>query len=146
MRIDRLDHLVLTVRDINRTCAFYEQVLGMETITFGNNRKALAFGNQKINLHEYGNEFEPKANFPTPGSADLCLITDTSLQEVIKHLNICKIDIIEGPVQRSGAIGQINSIYCRDPDGNLLEISNYLSLNKWPTISATTPSSTPFLP
>ncbi|HEX2915286.1 MAG TPA: VOC family protein [Chloroflexia bacterium] len=126
MKIDRLDHLVLTVRDIEITCQFYSQVLGMEIVTFGDNRKALAFGRQKINLHEAGKEFEPKARIPTPGSADLCLITLMPLIEVAEHLRRCEVKIIEGPVRRTGAAGPIESLYLRDPDGNLIEISNYL--------------------
>lgn len=126
MKIDRLDHLVLTVNDIAITCAFYTNVLGMKEIAFGNNRKALVFGKQKINLHEYGNEFDPKASHPTPGSADLCFITEIPLSEVINHIRSCGVDILEGPVKRTGAVGQISSIYFRDPDGNLIEVSNII--------------------
>jgi len=124
MEISRLDHLVLTVRDIEATCRFYESVLGMQTVSFAAGRKALKFGQQKINLHQQGKEFEPKATAPTPGSADLCLLTDLPLQQVIEHLQACRVPIIEGPVQRTGAEGPILSVYLRDPDGNLLEISN----------------------
>jgi catechol 2,3-dioxygenase-like lactoylglutathione lyase family enzyme len=124
MRINNLDHLVLTVKNITRTCEFYSNILGMEEITFKETRKALKFGNQKINLHEYGNEFEPKAKSPTPGSADLCFITETPLFEFIEHCKSNKIEIIEGPLQRTGAVGAIYSVYVRDPDGNLIEISN----------------------
>ena len=126
IRIDSLDHLVLTVRDISRTISFYRKVLGMEEISFGENRKALRFGNHKINLHEYGKEIEPKAENPTPGSADLCFITHTPVEEVEKHIRTCGITIIEGPTRRSGAKGEILSIYLRDPDGNLIEISNHI--------------------
>ena len=125
MRIDRLDHLVLTVRDVDATCAFYVRVLGMQLVTFGEARKALAFGRQKINLHQAGREFEPKAALPTPGSADLCLITDVPLDEVIAHLTACGVAVVEGPVMRTGATGPIRSVYFRDPDGNLIEVSNY---------------------
>lgn len=125
MKIDRLDHFVLTVKSIESICEFYTRVLGMEVVTFGDGRKALSFGSQKINLHEQGEEFEPKAEQPTPGSADLCFITDTSLQEVIQYLNFCSVEIIEGPVKRTGATGKIVSVYVRDPDLNLIEISNY---------------------
>lgn len=125
MQIARLDHLVLTVADVELTCTFYERVLGMEVVTFGSGRKALAFGNQKINLHEAGKEFEPKAHRPTPGSADLCFISDTPLTQVIEHLQACSIQIIEGPVPRTGATGSMQSIYFRDPDLNLIEVSNY---------------------
>ena len=126
MRIDRLDHLVLTVRDVDATCSFYARVLGMQVVTFGEARKALAFGRQKINLHQAGREFEPKAALPTPGSADLCLIADVPLDEVIAHLAACGVAIVEGPVMRTGATGPIRSVYFRDPDGNLIEVSNYV--------------------
>jgi catechol 2,3-dioxygenase-like lactoylglutathione lyase family enzyme len=98
----------------------------MEVVTFGDNRKALLCGSQKINLHEMGKEFEPKAHRPTPGSADLCFITGVPLTVVIEHLQRCGVKIIEGPVRRTGAIGQIESVYFRDPDLNLIEISNYI--------------------
>jgi len=126
MKVTKLDHIVLTVKDIRLTCDFYSKVLGMEVTTFGENRKALKFGDQKINLHQSGAEFEPKANQPVPGSADLCLITETPIQEVEAHLNMHAVAIVEGPVQRTGAEGKINSIYVRDPDLNLIEISNYI--------------------
>lgn len=125
MHIDRLDHLVLTVRDIQVTCEFYMQVLGMQVITFGDNRKALQFGNQKLNLHQTGNEFEPKARHPVSGSADLCLITSIPLEQVIDHLRSNHVEIEMGIVTRTGATGSIRSIYIRDPDENLLELSNY---------------------
>jgi catechol 2,3-dioxygenase-like lactoylglutathione lyase family enzyme len=127
MEISQLDHLVLTVRDIEATCRFYESVLGMQTVSFAAGRKALKFGQQKINLHQQGKEFEPKAQAPTPGSADLCLLTDTPMTEVITHLRVHDVPIIEGPVERTGAEGPILSVYLRDPDGNLLEISNSLA-------------------
>lgn len=125
MRIERLDHLVLTVRDIAATCKFYSTVLGMEVVTFGAGRKALAFGQQKFNLHEAGREFEPKADRPTPGSADLCLIAVGPLADVTAHLRACGVPILEGPVQRTGALGPITSVYFRDPDQNLIEVSTY---------------------
>jgi catechol 2,3-dioxygenase-like lactoylglutathione lyase family enzyme len=125
VKIERLDHLVLTVRSIETTCEFYARVLKMEVASFGTGRKALAFGQQKINLHEAGNEFEPKATKPTQGSADLCFITRTPLSEAMAHIQMCGVEIIEGPVKRTGAQGQMESIYFRDPDGNLIEISNY---------------------
>ena len=124
MNINHLDHLVLTVRDLNRTIDFYTRVLGMEAVTFGTGRNALLFGVQKINLHEAGHEFEPKAENPTPGSADLCFIASTPLIEVIAHLSMHKVTIVEGPVQRTGAVSPIQSVYIYDPDGNLIEISN----------------------
>jgi catechol 2,3-dioxygenase-like lactoylglutathione lyase family enzyme len=99
----------------------------MAVVTFGNGRKALQFGTQKINLHEAGKEFEPKALHPTPGSADLCFVTTVSLQAVIAHVQARGVSIIEGPVRRTGAVGEMESIYLRDPDGNLIEISNYLA-------------------
>ncbi|MEO8611894.1 MAG: VOC family protein [Chloroflexota bacterium] len=126
MQIDRLDHLILTVADIEATCTFYSQALSMEVITFGENRKALPFGQQKINLHQHKHEFEPKAAYPTPGSADLCFITTTPLESVIHHLQSVSVKLVEGPVRRTGATGPIESIYLRDPDGNLIEVSNYL--------------------
>jgi catechol 2,3-dioxygenase-like lactoylglutathione lyase family enzyme len=124
MRIDRLDHLVLTVTDLDATIDFYVRVLGMEAITF-EGRRALTFGNSKINLHPAGQEYEPKAASPTPGSADLCLITDTPLDLVIAELGRHGVPIEEGPVERTGATGAINSVYVRDPDQNLIEVSTY---------------------
>ncbi len=126
MQIDSLDHLVLTVADIEASCAFYSRVLGMEVVTFGQGRKALAFGAQKINLHQAGQEFEPKAQRPTPGSADLCFLTSVPLAQVQAHLAACGVTVTEGPVQRTGAQGPILSVYFRDPDLNLIEVSNRL--------------------
>ena len=126
MRIDRLDHLVLTVADIDATVAFYTRVLGMEAVTFGAGRTALAFGRSKINLHRAGHEFEPKASRPTPGSADLCLIAASPLEQVIEDLAAHGIPVEEGPVERTGATGPILSVYFRDPDQNLIEVSTYL--------------------
>jgi len=122
--IDRVDHLVLTVRDIGATVDFYTRVLGMEKLTFGNERQALRFGNQKINLHQAGSEFEPKAEHPTPGSADLCFVSSTPVEEIADVLCAKNVEILEGPVARTGAVGPIRSIYLRDPDKNLIEISN----------------------
>ena len=124
MRVERLDHLVLTVADIDASCTFYQRVLGMQVVTFGQGRKALAFGQQKINLHRLGAEFEPKALRPTPGSADLCLIVSTPLMEVMVHLQRCDVAIEEGPVPRTGATGPLLSVYIRDPDRNLIELAN----------------------
>lgn len=124
MKIDSLDHLVLTVKDINTTAAFYHQVLGMEVVSFGDGRKALAFGAQKINLHAQGQEFEPCAGRPAPGAADLCFLTSVPLPEVVSHLTACGVSLIAGPVPRTGATGPILSVYFRDPDMNLLEVSN----------------------
>ncbi|MDD2465672.1 MAG: VOC family protein [Desulfobulbus sp.] len=125
VNIEAIDHIVLTVKDINTTCAFYAQVLGMRIITFGRGRKALSFGEQKINLHQHGLELEPKAKEPTPGAADLCFVTKISIPEVIEHLGKSGIAILEGPVPRTGAKGTIKSVYFRDPDENLIEVANY---------------------
>jgi catechol 2,3-dioxygenase-like lactoylglutathione lyase family enzyme len=125
LRINRLDHLVLTVADLDITVEFYTRVLGMEPVAFKGGRKALRFGHSKINLHQAGHEFEPKAARPTPGSADLCFIADESLEEVITGLRCAGVPIEEGPVERTGATGTIASVYLRDPDGNLIEISSY---------------------
>ena len=125
MRIDRIDHLVLTVADFERTTAFYAGVLGMEAVTFGDGRRALAFGRSKINLHLAGHEFEPKAAHATPGSADLCLVTEDALDAVIAELDRHGVAILEGPVERQGALGAMDSVYVRDPDRNLIEISSY---------------------
>mgnify|MGYP001396360209 CR=1 FL=1 len=124
MHLSQLDHLVLTVRDIDASIQFYSQALGMQAVSFGQGRRALSFGAQKINLHQAGKEFEPKAEHPTPGSADLCFLTDVPLDAVIAHLNACGVHIIEGPVQRTGATQPIMSVYVRDPDNNLIEVSN----------------------
>ncbi|MEA2287973.1 MAG: hypothetical protein QOJ21_4016 [Solirubrobacteraceae bacterium] len=126
MRVDRLDHLVLTVADIPATIAFYADVLGMRRVTFGDGRHALAFGEQKINLHEAGHEFEPKAAHPVPGSADICLVAGGALAGVIADLERAGVTIEEGPVPRTGATGPMESVYVRDPDENLVELSVYL--------------------
>ena len=123
-KIYQLDHLVLTVKNLEETIRFYTQALGMSEMTYADGRKALLFGDQKINLHEAGKEFEPKSQFPTPGSADLCFITKTPITAVISHLNTIGIAILEGPVSRMGAQNQLESVYVRDPDLNLIEISN----------------------
>ena len=123
IELDRLDHLVLTVVNLEATCVFYTKVLGMTAVSF-DGRKALKFGHQKINLHQVGHEFEPKASRPTSGSADLCFISETKLQDVVAHLREAGVAIEEGPVNRTGATGEIQSVYVRDPDGNLIEISN----------------------
>ena len=123
MDITNIDHIVLTVKDIEQTIKFYVSVLGMVVESFGEERKALKFGNQKINLHKYGNEFEPKADHPTPGSADLCFLINTNIKEAMKHVKGKGVKIIEGPVLRKGARGSITSFYFRDPDQNLIEIA-----------------------
>ncbi len=128
--ITALDHLVLTVADIPATLAFYQRALGMQPQSYGvadgSTRYALAFGSQKLNLHQRGQEFDPKAATPLPGSADLCFLTERPVAEVMAHLAVLGIPVIEGPVRRTGAQGPILSIYLRDPDGNLLEIANRL--------------------
>ena len=124
MKVTKLDHLVLTVRDIEEAKIFYKTVLGMEPVFFGEGRVALKFGNQKINLHESGKEFDPKANHPMPGSSDLCFITSVALEEAMKHVRSCGVKIIEGPVSRTGATNALLSFYFRDPNGNLIEVSN----------------------
>lgn len=123
--IDRLDHLVLTVRDIAATCAFYERVLGLGVVRW-EGRTALHLGRQKINLHQAGREFEPKAARATPGSGDFCLIATTPLEAVQAHLAACGVAVELGPVPKEGALGAMRSLYFRDPDGNLVEVSTYL--------------------
>jgi len=127
IQVDHIDHLVLTVRDVEATCAFYHRVLGMEVVTFEGGRKALKFGAQKFNLHQAGAEFEPKAVHPTPGSADLCLVVKPPLEITMTHLVACGVTVEVGPVIRTGAVGTIRSVYIRDPDGNLIELANYES-------------------
>lgn len=124
MRVDRLDHLVLTVVDVGAAIRFYTEVLGMEEVTFGSGRKAVGFGRSKINLHQAGREFEPKARRPTSGSADLCLIVDDPIDAVMRELRKAGVVVEEGPVRRTGATGALVSCYLRDPDGNLIELSN----------------------
>lgn len=124
MNITSIDHIVLTVKNINKTVQFYESVLGMVKESFGEGRIALKFGGQKINLHEQGNEFEPKAHKPTPGSEDLCFLTSAKLELVMKHVKSKGVKVIEGPVARTGATGPIISFYFRDPDQNLIEVAN----------------------
>ena len=125
MNIKNIDHIVLTVKDIDITIKFYTSVLGMVVELFGEDRVALQFGNQKINLHKQHYEFEPKSNLPTPGSADLCFITDTKLELAMEHVKHCGVKILEGPVERTGASGSIFSFYFRDPDKNLIEVGTY---------------------
>ena len=123
--LEQLDHIVLTVANIHATTDFYTEVLSMDIVTF-NGRTALKFGEQKINLHLRGHEFQPHTSRPTPGSADLCFITLTPIEEVVDYLNVLKVHIEEGPVERTGAVGKLMSVYIRDPDQNLIEISNYV--------------------
>jgi catechol 2,3-dioxygenase-like lactoylglutathione lyase family enzyme len=124
MKVESLDHIVLTVHDLDATIAFYTKVLGMKAETFGQGRKGLSFGAQKINLHRAGHEFEPKAGAATPGSADFCLITSEPLTQFIEHLRNSAVPIVVGPLKKIGATGPLLSVYIRDPDGNLVEISN----------------------
>lgn len=125
MKIIRYDHIVLTVENIERSVRFYGDVLGMEIQTFGEGRKAARFGQQKINFQEIGKEIDPKADNPTSGSGDICLITESTPDEVIRHLTGYGVSIELGPVPRTGAVGSVISVYIRDPDGNLVEISSY---------------------
>jgi len=126
MRVSRIDHLVLTVADIDRTVDFYTRVLGMKKIEFAQGRIAPGCGEQKINLHQLGKEFEPRAEHVRAGSADLCLIIDTPIEQAIEHIQQHEVELKAGPVKRTGAKGKIISAYLRAPDGNLLEVSNYI--------------------
>jgi catechol 2,3-dioxygenase-like lactoylglutathione lyase family enzyme len=125
MQIERIDHLVLTVQNIQASCDFYTKVLGMKAVAFQGGRQAVVFGNQKINFHESGKEFDPKALRPTTGSADLCFIAHDPITKIMDHLDRCDLKIIEGPVERTGAMGPMTSVYIRDPDQNLIEIAVY---------------------
>ena len=127
MQVDAIDHLVMTVRSIEATCEFYSKVLGTRILISADDRKALRIGSQKLNLHEQGKEFSPAAAHPTPGAIDVCLLTMTPLSDVINHLQSVGVEVIDGPVQRTGATGPILSVYFRDPDSNLIEISNILT-------------------
>ena len=127
MKIDSMDHVVFTVKDIEATCEFYSKVLGMEIVTFGQGRKALVFGSQKINLQQLGRESTLIAEKPTSGSADICFVTSVPLSEVVAHLSSFGVKLIGGPVERDGARGLMMSVYFRDPDLNLIEVSNYRS-------------------
>ena len=125
--IDRLDHLVLTCRDLEITASWYQRVLGMEREEFGPRRRtALKFGGQKINLHQAGEEVAPHARLPTPGGADLCFVTAVGVEDVLEHLESCGVAAEQGPLPREGALGPMTAVYCRDPDGNLVEIATYL--------------------
>jgi len=123
--IERLDHIVLTVRDVAATCDFYARTLGLEARAFSGGRWALHFGRQKINLHQAGAEFEPKAAAPTPGSGDLCFVTERPLAEIVARLEGAGVAIELGPVDREGALGAMRSVYFRDPDGNLIDVATY---------------------
>jgi len=127
VQVTKIDHLVLTVLDIEQTKDFYQRVLGMKAVFFGDGRVALRFGEQKINLHRAGSEIEPKATYPLPGSADICFITETELKEAMQHVENQGVEIIEGPVTRTGANGSLLSFYFRDPSGNLVEVANEMN-------------------
>ena len=120
-----IDHFVLTVEDVEATCAFYAEVLGAEAVSFGDGRTALRFGDQKVNLHRAGEEFEPRAARPTPGAGDFCVTTDADIETVVGDLREAGVEIVEGPVERTGAVGRTTSVYVRDPDENLVEIASY---------------------
>ncbi len=120
--IDRIDHIVLTVRDVEASVAFYARVLGMEPVTFAGGRRALAFGRQKINLQTLGQEVRNHAGI---GSGDLCLVTEWPVANVLARLKEENVEVVEGPVAKSGALGPITSVYFNDPDGNLIEVSRY---------------------
>jgi len=123
--MSHIDHIVLTVADVDITLSFYQRVLGMKAESYGQGRKALSFGKQKFNLHPKVNDFEPKAEHPTAGSADICLISTTPLAKVIEHFKAQHVKVEKGPVKRVGVSGLITSVYIRDPDHNLIEVSNY---------------------
>jgi catechol 2,3-dioxygenase-like lactoylglutathione lyase family enzyme len=133
MQIEGLDHLVLTVRDLERTVAFFTDVLGMRREVTTTGRVSLHFGRQKINLHLTAHEFQPCAAAPTPGSADLCLLVGQSLETVCRELAAKHVPVIDGPVERTGAAGPLLSVYIRDPDGNLIELSHYQPQPPGPT-------------
>ena len=122
--VSRIDHFVLTVASIDATSTFYERALGLETVTFAGGRKALTFGEQKINLHQHGAEFVPHARTIAAGSCDFCLTTTVPLDEIIAHLKSAGVEIEEGPVPKTGARSKLRSVYFRDLDGNLVEVSN----------------------
>lgn len=125
IKVDRLDHLVLTVQNVEKTCQFYAKALGIKSVTFGSGSKALCLGAQRIKLQQRGQESEPKAGTATPGSGDFCFITQTDLEQVVQHLVSCNIEVIDGPIRRSGTNGPMTSIYFRDPDLNLVQVSAY---------------------
>ena len=127
MRLERIDHVVLTVRDIDRTVEFYQRALGMRAVTFGEGRRALVVGDQKLNLHQAGREFEPKATDPRPGAIDICFTTTALLDDVVAQLRSAGVAVEHGPVAKTGARAELRSVYVRDPDGNLIEIANEIS-------------------
>ena len=130
MKVLRIDHVVLTVADLERTIAFYERVLGMTAVSFGEGRRAITFGDQTLNMHQAGREFAPRALRPTPGAIDVCFTTDVPLEEVAAHLRAQSVAIEHGPVDKIGARGALRSLYFRDPDGNLIEVSNEIAASR----------------
>jgi catechol 2,3-dioxygenase-like lactoylglutathione lyase family enzyme len=125
IRIDNIDHFVLTVRSLETSIRFYADVLGGERVERPGKPSAVRLGQQKINLHEVGHSFEPKADAPTPGSGDFCLITRQPIEDILAHLATCNVSVEIGPVERHGALGPMTSVYFRDPDRNLVEVSRY---------------------
>lgn len=125
MDLTGIDHLVLTVSDVERTCEFYERVLGAEPITFAGGRRGLRVGDQKLNLHPAGDEYEPRATVAEPGTDDFCLLTETPVEAVAADLREAGVELVEGPVEKVGARGPMDSVYLRDPDGNLVEVARY---------------------
>jgi catechol 2,3-dioxygenase-like lactoylglutathione lyase family enzyme len=126
--IDRIDHLVLTCADLEKSASWYQRVLGMEREVFGADRTALRFGSQKLNLHQAGAEFLPNAATARPGTVDICFVTGIAAPDIVAHLESCGVAVELGPVEQRGALGPMSSVDCRDPDGNLVEIATYLSL------------------
>jgi catechol 2,3-dioxygenase-like lactoylglutathione lyase family enzyme len=125
--VDRIDHVVMTCNDIQVTAAWYQRVLGMEREEYGGkNRTALRFGAQKINLHEVGSEVLPHASVARPGTLDMCFVIAVGPEDAVAQLHACGVSIERGPVTRIGALGDIMSVYCRDPDGNLVELASYM--------------------
>jgi catechol 2,3-dioxygenase-like lactoylglutathione lyase family enzyme len=122
--MDHIDHVVMTVENVDQTCAWYLRVLGVRSAAFGEGRKALLLHKQKINLQQKGAELEPHARAPTSGALDVCLISSTPLAQVLEHFKAQRVPVEKGPIKRNGATGLLTSVYVRDPDGNLLEISN----------------------
>jgi catechol 2,3-dioxygenase-like lactoylglutathione lyase family enzyme len=129
-RIERLDHVALAVSDVEAACAFYAQAFGMEPVTLAGERRALRFGRQTLHLRDAAGKDEPRPRHATPGSADLCFVTEVPLDEIAPHLAACGVGIVEGPVERPGAEGMLVSIYVHDPDGNLIELSNEIASMK----------------
>ena len=126
IRIKNLDHLVITASNLQAIIDFYTKVLGMEHVAFGDNLHSVHFGDQKFNIHDASTNVSPKAKNIVPGSDDFCLISETSVSQVIQHLQDCGVTVEQGPVTRSGAAGVLQSVYFRDPDGNLVEVSNVI--------------------